>query len=188
MQEIEIEFKNLLTKDEFDRLLRHYPFPKKPDIQINYYFDTESQWLAQHHYALRIREKNHKYTLTLKQPHGHHILETHDELSESEALSWMNGHIIPKQNTTRQLNDIQISPTDLTYLGQLKTERYSYALDDKTIVLDYSMYNGQFDYELEVEATNEDLAISFFNQLLDRHQIKKRHTPNKIERFFTTRS
>lgn len=186
VKEIEIEFKNLLNQEEFERLLKYFPFSDQPVIQTNYYFDTKSRTLAKHRHALRIRQKNQHFRLTLKQPQGDHILETHDILTQSEAESWIKGHIIPKPNITAQLEKLHIQPTDLFCYGKLVTKRYSYEIEDITLVLDCSKYNGKMDYELEVEAQDHHQGLAFFNQLLREHQIKKRLTPNKIERFFAS--
>ncbi|WP_212685903.1 CYTH domain-containing protein, partial [Salmonella enterica] len=81
-QEIEIEFKNLLTEEEYLKLLSNLPFPKYSQTQTNYYFETEDFSLKAHGSALRIREKNGNYTLTLKETHELGLLETHDALTE----------------------------------------------------------------------------------------------------------
>lgn len=186
MQEIEIEYKNLLSKAEFDLLLHKYPFPKGPQTQINYYFDTKDCLLATNQHALRIREKNNTYTLTLKQPYGTNILETHDILTKQEALDWIGGNMISKKETANQLKKIDVVPDKLTFLGSLTTKRYECLVDKMTMVLDYSMYNGHEDYELEIEVYDEIVGRQFFNTVLNDNNIIKRKTPNKIERFFST--
>ena len=41
--EIEIEFKNMLTKEQYDLLLQHFHIqPEQIKYQVNYYFVTES--------------------------------------------------------------------------------------------------------------------------------------------------
>src|SRR5699024_2136508 len=137
-QEIEIEYKNLLTKEEFYYLLTHFPFTKKAQKQTNYYFETKDFSLKGKKSALRIRKKNNTYQLTLKEPHPEGLLETHDRLTEQEALSWINGDIIEKQNTTKQLKNLQISPKSLEYYGNLTTERREINYQDVLLVLDYS--------------------------------------------------
>ncbi|MFP3488877.1 CYTH domain-containing protein, partial [Staphylococcus sp. SIMBA_130] len=69
-------------------------------MQINHYFETKEFSLKELGCAIRIREKDGKYTLTLKEPHPDGLLETHDLLTKQEALNWMNGTIIPKVNTS----------------------------------------------------------------------------------------
>ncbi|MFD2045359.1 CYTH domain-containing protein [Ornithinibacillus salinisoli] len=186
MQEIEIEFKNLLTKAEFDRLLYRLPFPEKVDKQTNFYFETKDFALKQQHAALRIREKNGEYRLTLKEPHPNGLLETHDVLTKSEASEWLNGNCVAKEYTANQLSKLNISHNGLKYYGSLTTERREYKKDQLLYVLDYSTYNNQEDYELEIEATDEKNGLQAFHTLLQELDIPKRKTPNKIRRFFAT--
>jgi len=183
-QEIEIEYKNLLTRDEFDRLLQHLPFPSTAKKQINYYFETEDFVLAKNKCALRIREKNGKYVLTLKEPHEDGLLETHDELSREEAVSWIQGTIIPKPNIARQLKLKNISLNELVYFGELATARRETEYENVLIVLDYSTYNGTEDFEFELEAPTVSVGKKTFHSILQQFNIPERATPNKIERFF----
>ncbi len=58
MQEIEIEFKNILTKQEFDTLLQWFQIKSEQfQPQTNYYFDTEDYLLKKNESALRIKKK-----------------------------------------------------------------------------------------------------------------------------------
>ncbi|MFD1040706.1 CYTH domain-containing protein [Virgibacillus byunsanensis] len=183
-QEIEIEYKNLLTKDEYNRLWSHLSIPKKSKTQTNFYFETEDFSLKKHGCALRIREKAGNYTLTLKEPHETGLLETHDSLTKQEATLWISGNKMEKPNIAKRLENININISDLCYYGSLTTERVEIQSDDVLIVLDYSMYNGKSDYELEVEAPTEEIGLNVFHSLLEDMNIPKRNTPNKIQRFF----
>ena len=65
MQQIEIEYKILLTKDIFTQILNDYQNQIHHEyIQINDYFTHPL--LQQKKYMLRIRTKNNQYELTLK--------------------------------------------------------------------------------------------------------------------------
>ncbi|WP_156288892.1 CYTH domain-containing protein [Oceanobacillus salinisoli] len=185
-QEIEIEFKNLLTKEEFEKLLYKLPFPKHSVKQTNYYFETKNFSLKDKGSALRIREKAGKYQLTLKEPHELGLQETHDELTEEEAKQWMNGNIIPKYNTSKQLKNLGIKLEDLVYYGSLTTERREVTYKDVLIVLDYSTYNKKEDFEFELEAQDKHTGLQTFDALLQEFHIQKKNTPNKIERFFAS--
>lgn len=185
-QEIEIEYKNLLTKDEYDRLLYNLPFPEYSKTQTNYYFETTNFALKKNGCALRIREKEGVYQLTLKEPHKDGLLETHDSLTKQEARDWIQGNIIAKTHTTKQLKNKAISTQSLHYYGSLTTKRHEIKDKDIIIVLDYSTFNDRDDYELEVEAPSKEIGIQAFESLLTEYNIQKRDTPNKIERFFQT--
>ncbi|MHA6251708.1 CYTH domain-containing protein [Oceanobacillus sp. CAU 1775] len=183
-QEIEIEFKNLLTVSEFNHLLTELNFPKTADKQTNFYFETEDFRLKEKHSALRIREKNNKYTLTLKEPYETGLLETHDALTKQEATQWIEGTPVVKPHTSKQLEKLQIPVEDFKYFGSLETERREIKFQNVLLVLDYSKYNQQDDYELELEADDFTTGKRVFEALLSEYQIPVRDTPNKIARFF----
>ena len=92
-QEIEIEFKNIVTEDEFSTLCQSFSinaFTK----QVNHYFETPSFSLKEAGSALRIRHKGETYTLTLKQPAEVGLLETHQVVTEDEKNDDGNNTII----------------------------------------------------------------------------------------------
>ncbi|MFK4998162.1 CYTH domain-containing protein [Bacillus sp. N9] len=66
-RQIEIEFKNSVSKDNFQQCL-HYFCIKDADFftQTNHYFDTADFTLKQQAAALRIREVEDQYEFTLK--------------------------------------------------------------------------------------------------------------------------
>ena len=183
-QEIEIEFKNLLNQHEYNKLLTELPFPCEGIVQTNHYFETKDFSLKQHGAALRIREKSGKYTLTLKEPHPEGLLETHDTLTEREVELWLNGTPLMKENVGNQLRSLGIVPTELKLFGSLTTERREVKDRGVLLVLDYSTYNSESDYELEIEASDRLSGEAAFRQILKEFDVKEKHTPNKIERFY----
>ncbi|MBM7571544.1 CYTH domain-containing protein [Aquibacillus albus] len=186
-QEIEIEFKNLLTKQEYDQLRSTFNLENVTPIkQTNHYFETKDFKLKNKGAALRIREKNNLWQLTLKEPHEEGLLETHDPLTEEEAKSWLDGSIIPKPHVAKQLNQLGIDFATLHYGGALTTHRLETYYKDTVVVLDYSTYNGKVDYELELEAKDKVYGENIFQELLVNNRIAKRKAPNKIERFYST--
>lgn len=183
-QEIEIEYKNLLTKEEFDRLLEKLPFPDKPQTQTNYYFETADFALKDLGCALRIREKNGTFTLTLKEPHTSGLLETHDSLTQQEASNWINGNMTDNENVAKRLTTKGISIEKLIYAGSLTTKRRELHYKNVLLVLDNSTYHDRNDYELEIEAVSEASGQETMQEILTDFNIETRDTPNKIERFF----
>lgn len=185
-QEIEIEYKVLLTKEQFDNLNNKLPFPKEPITQINHYFETNNFELKDARSALRIRQKGNQYVLTLKEPFEDAILETHDALTEAEFLKWINGTPIKKSNTTKQLEQLGIQAEALNYYGSLKTDRKSYTENEVIYVLDKSYYNDIIDYELEIEAPSHEIGIAVIQSLIKQFEISEINNITKIERFFNS--
>jgi len=185
-QEIEIEYKNLLTEKEFNHLLYHLPFPLSGETQTNYYFETKDFALKSHKSALRIREKNGAYRLTLKEPRKVGLLETHDNLTKQEADAMIKEQFNFNNEVSEQLKKLDISFEDLVYYGRLKTVRRETNYEGALLVLDYSTYNGTADYELELEARSQQTGKEIFVTVLNKYNIPIRETPNKIKRFFST--
>ncbi|MGP4077192.1 CYTH domain-containing protein [Halobacillus sp. K22] len=187
-QEIEIEFKNLLTKDEYDRVHQLYPFESVEFVeQTNYYFETDDLKLRSQGAALRIRKKNDQWMLTLKQPHPEGLLETHDPLSENEADFWIQNRMVEKPNVGKQLDELGVSLEDLVFLGSLTTRRKEIEYKDTLLVLDHSLYYDKEDFELELEAKSKEQGKNVFMQILNQCNIPERETDNKIKRFYKAR-
>lgn len=182
-QEIEIEYKVLLTKSQYDRLSNELPFPKAV-TQVNYYFETKDFALKAHRSALRIRKKGNDFVLTLKEPHAEGILETHDVLTEEEFIQWKNGNPIAKPHTNKRFHKMGISVEQLRYYGALTTERKMFSEQNIDYFLDKSYYNKIVDYELEMEAPTQELGMKAFQTILHKYGIEKQTPITKIERFF----
>lgn len=183
-QEIEIEFKTMLTKEEFTTLHQRLPFPAQPIVQTNYYFETEDFSLKAHASALRIRKKGDQYTLTLKEPHPEGILETHDSLTEEEANEWFQNNPVTEAKVAQQLKNMNISTEDLRYYGALTTERYTFREGKVEYMLDKSFYHEAVDYELEIEASSQVEGQRALHTLLEEQRLKERKALPKIARFF----
>lgn len=86
-QQIEIEFKNMLTKSQYEQLIETFSIKHEQIIrQANHYFDTKESHLKQLHSALRIRVTEDSIELTLKEKASkHQHLETTDYLTREEA-------------------------------------------------------------------------------------------------------
>lgn len=185
-QEIEIEYKVLLSNNKFDQILDSLNFPAEPFTQTNYYFETSDLKLKEFNSALRIRKKNSDYIVTLKEPHPEGILETHDKILEEDFNNAIYRNELSAPNCTRQLQKMNISLDNIEYIGFLTTERYEFTEDSLIYVLDKSFYNDNVDYELEIEAPSQVIGIKKFNELISRFNIKKVPSITKIERFFNT--
>jgi len=184
-QNIEIEFKNMLLKEEFDRLLTHFHI-KSSDFfkQENHYFDTLDFALKQQGSALRIREKEGRFEMTLKQPHPDGLLESNEMLSEEQAHDLLNGSPIMNGIINTQIASMNITTDDLHYFGSLVTERAEMSYLGGLLVLDCSSYLNVKDYEVEYEVSNRDKSKPIFLNLLSELDIPVRKTQNKVKRFY----
>lgn len=182
-QEIEIEFKNIVTEEEFQSLCKSFSIEAFTK-QVNHYFETPDFSLKEAGSALRIRHKGETYTLTLKQPAEIGLLETHQVVTETEAKMMMETNTIIQGAVVDQLHKLQIPVSALTYMGSLTTERAETLFEGGTLVFDHSFYYNHDDYEIEFEVQDEETGKAAFIHLLKQHDIPIRHTNNKVKRFF----
>lgn len=181
-QEVEIEFKSMLTKDEYEKLIQAYKLENQVHWQANDYFDTPTFQLKKQGAALRIREKKHGQVLTLKQPNEVGLLETHALITEEEAEDLFKYGIIHDDQMKQALAPFQLNAV-LEHLGRLETNRAEHQTEDGLLVLDESHYLETTDYEIEFEVTNEEAGKRAFERLLAEHGLPYRPAKNKIVRF-----
>lgn len=187
-QNIEIEFKNLLTETEFT-LLKDYLNMDESHFskQENHYFDTEQFALKELGCALRVREKNGQFELTLKEPHPEGILETNQSISSKEVQAMLENQLFIDGPVKDKIKQFHIPLGEITYFGSLTTKRAEKEYEGGLIVLDYSTYLNHFDYEVEYEVTDFHLGKEVFERLLTQLNIPIRKTENKIRRFYLAR-
>ncbi|MGE7183262.1 CYTH domain-containing protein [Peribacillus sp. NPDC006672] len=184
-QHIEIEFKNLLNENEFRQLIDYFHIGAQNfKSQKNHYFDTFEFHLKSLDSALRIREKNGRYELTLKQPATEGLLETNQDISKETAYAFLNQNTFPEGEIQQLIIECGINPKDLTCFGTLKTDRYEFPYKEGLLVLDHSSYLNQEDFELEYEVTDAKAGKENFLTLLETLQIPERETENKVKRFY----
>ncbi|WP_026582708.1 CYTH domain-containing protein [Bacillus sp. J33] len=182
---VEIEFKNILRKDEFLAFMRFLNI-RECDFteQVNHYFDTPEFSLKSKGSALRVREKNGSFEITLKQPHPEGLLETNEQITESEAQEMLaTGKILSKQirHTIKQMD---VDTDKLQYFGSLSTARAEIEYLNGLAVLDHSRYLNQEDFEIEYEVKNREEGEINFYKMLKELNIPVRKTENKIKRFY----
>jgi uncharacterized protein YjbK len=182
---VEIEFKNMLTKSEYEFLLSTFKINKSQIFsQENHYFDTPDFALRDIRSALRIRVKDGLYEMTLKQPHQEGLLETTQNINEEEFSTAITNGILPKGIIYNRLTSMAVSFSDVGYFGSLITKRAELPYKNGLLVFDHSLYLNKEDYELEYEVENYQIGKQIFLELLSQHNIPQRKTENKIRRFY----
>jgi uncharacterized protein YjbK len=184
-QEIEIEFKNLLTEEEFHKVKAAFQIKDNDFIlQENHYFDTPQFSLKDLESALRIRKKAGQFVMTLKEPAKVGLLETHQSISEAEVAEMIKTGKIKDGQIAERLLHLGVDTASLAYFGTLATTRAEKMYRDGLLVLDHSSYLSVEDFELEYEVQDEETGKNDFADLLKKLDIPIRHTKNKIRRFY----
>ena len=192
MPEIEKEFKNLLTKAQYEAIADDYQSVFTKDItQTNSYYDYEGL-LQQYKMALRIRIVEGKETgeITLKIPQSSLEVLEYTEVLPVDILNAYNHDKQFALPTSLQetLENKGITLQTVNQTALLTTHRLEGALsENEWLVLDESHYNGKVDYETETEVRSLELGEPVFLGILETYQIERRQAESKIKRALSTR-
>lgn len=192
MPEIEKEFKNLLTKEQYEAIAGDYQSVFTKDItQTNSYYDYEGL-LQQHKMALRIRIVEGKETgeITLKIPQSSLVVLEYTEVLPVDILNAYNHDKQFTLPTSLQeaLENKGITLQTVNQTTLLTTHRLEGALsENEWLVLDESHYNGKVDFEMEMEVRSLELGEPIFLGILEKYRIERRQAESKIKRALSTR-
>lgn len=159
---IENEFKIMLTKEQYEKLLSEYDFTAV--TQVNHYYDTDKLEMSARHITVRVRELDGKFYLQMKLPTG-------KDFSRVELSRELDG--LPDRLSGELLKSLadEDFPT-LERLGSLSTTRSVRKFDGGEIDLDRSEYFGKVDHEVEIEFTDEKAARAALDEITRLLDIK----------------
>ncbi|MGX4685449.1 CYTH domain-containing protein [Vagococcus sp. JNUCC 83] len=185
-KELEIEFKNMLTQEEFQLLVDKYFLNTPAFSQTNCYFDTSKNELKEKSMGLRLRKRDGKNECTLKIPTAdeHTYQEVTDNLTNHQMEQLIkNRQIFKDGDVGLTLQQLGISIENLHIIGALTTYRREKRINNTTLlVLDESHFGQTTDFELEMEVQHSDKGEMFFNDFLIKEGIKRRPASKKIAR------
>ncbi len=184
-QQLEIEFKNILTKQQYEHLLQEFHIDKNAiHRQTNHYFDTPSQAIRKRQSGLRIRQIDNYYECTLKEKSAEHAhLETTDELTAEQANKMLECEGFYAQEVAKRLTLYNIPLEELAIFGSLTTDRVEIPYKDGLLVFDHSFYLQCDDYEVEYETKDAIKGNAIFDEFLQQYSIEKQVADKKIARF-----
>ncbi len=177
MKALEIEFKNPITEEMYNKLLRVYNLENNVFLQTNYYFDSNEFSLEKRHIVLRIRHKANKYKVTLKKGTPQGSIEEHVLLSEEKALNMIENGFNLKEFFEEDL--------DVFFLGKLDNHRVSTPYKEGELFFDKMNYFDIVDYEIEYEVDNYIEGEVNFKQFLFEHKIKEGPFLRKSSRIYS---
>jgi len=184
-QQLEIEFKNLLTKQQYEHLLQEFDIQENAiHRQTNHYIDTPSQAIKKRQSGLRIRQIDNYYECTLKEKSAEHThIETTDVLTAEQAQQMLEGQGFYAQEVAKKLALYHIPLDKLAVFGSLTTDRVEIPYKDGLLVFDHSFYLQCDDYEVEYESKDATKGNMIFDEFLQQYRIEKKVTDKKIARF-----
>lgn len=172
---LEIEFKTLLDKQEYTRILTHFKHATCIH-QTNYYY--QSSTLQNKKIAARIRQIDQVFELTFKIKQEKGKLEVNFEVP-SNSVEHFN-----RPDVQQFLSDHNFS-SYWDYIGELHTTRYVVQEEYGELCIDHNIYLNREDYELEYEVKNDymNLAYHRFTEILNQFSIKNIKAKAKFHRF-----
>lgn len=173
-QNLEIEFKTLLTVEEYTRLLKTFFRNASSHQQINTYFDTDALDLFEENKMVRIRHLGHVQEFTMKVPMTKHSVMEHS-FTQEEIMSDDPKVIefLHSVNVDKPIHPISKSDTLRT---TLVTDFGEFALDQTT-------YDHSIDYELELEMIDDSVnGEELFFNFLEEYSINYKPSSPKFLR------
>lgn len=184
-KDVEIEFKNILSEAEYQKIFDAFEFDKKePNMQTNIYFDTPDNALAQIKTAVRLRRTSTYNHLTLKQPlSDQKTLETTESLSDAVSDQIEDTGCMPNTDEIgKTLYNLGVLTKKLGTIGKFETIRYEAEWHGHTIALDHVKFAHFSDYELEMETDDFEQGASDFKAFLQEFEIVERPSLQKVLR------
>lgn len=169
----EIEFKTMLTEQEYTHLLSSYSFTSY--TQFNDYLDTATGSFSKQKKGLRIRTKNGQYEVTVKTPTTE--LET---LEQNWSLSKKQYEEFKQTGDLSYLHEQFSEP--LQSIGSMETLRHEMPYKSGVIMVDFSKFLHTHDYELEFEVPVIQDGEREFHAFLQEHSIPYRPAKKKLVR------
>ena len=181
MEEKEIEFKSLLTKEEYQKIYKYFNLKEEKNIiNENYYYDDKKNTLKNNNIALRIRKNGNKKEITLKIKKNKFNLEINNE-TNIEPIKKIDFKVCP-QEISDKLKEIKCLE-HLYLISEIVTFRKEKKLQTGLLVLDKTIFlNNKEDYELEFEVNDYEKGQESFKNLLKELSINYKKSAPKIKR------
>lgn len=176
----EIEYKALVTKEEFEGLLSNLNgrFACKEKVQVNVYYDTDTFSLFRKGETLRARIINETIHLEYKfnkQFVGNARMSEEKTLPIDRLLSRLG---------KREMVFLGLPDDIYSQLGRLTTHRTNIQFPECLLSLDRNEYCGYEDYEIELEVRETNTEWRKYLCMLDP-KIFARPVCGKYSRFIT---
>ena len=174
-----VEFRTLLSEDEYNRLIETFK-GNRTDLQTNHYFDTKRFSLKAHDASLRVIERD-TLTLILKKKKGYNLLDFSQNIDSSVLEEIRKVGKAPEGEIATELIPL-IGEQKLINFLSMSTLRLFLSYKNGVLFIDKSLYLGQIDYELVYETKSHNLKE--FVKLIGEFELQYKKTEKKIKRAF----
>ena len=180
MKELEFEARQVISKEDYQRIMNFYSIEKFPNHKItsqkNYYFDNDKLEITSTGSVLRLRVfikplKKSEFTFKVATSKDKGDEEFTQHLSAEEEINLVEKHILPNGEVIESLKSAKINLTKINYVGSIQTERFEVYEKGYTIVIDANKYSGVEDFNIEIESTSKELANKKLSEILNAFNI-----------------
>lgn len=177
---IEIEAKVLLSKKDYEKLLRSIQFNDQVKIQKNYFLDSEERTLKKYGMIVRLRQREGRNKLTMKAPLSEGLLDKSQMLSDAETEALLKNNVFPRGDIQDFLDILHIDSASFRVLAELTTERKEGTYEGFDINISKNSYSGVVDYELECDSDSAFNSQNTLRQICSEYQIE--YKPNTLSK------
>lgn len=185
---IEIEAKALITKKEYEKIVKIYQGIETDEFdQTNYYIDTDKREIKNMGMGLRIRSIKGLLELTLKAPMAEGLLEKNQSILIQDYKELAYNNKFPSGNISNFITMLGVDVKDLRIIASLTTNRIEYKEGNSALSIDRNVYNGIVDYELELEGPSLEIVKNQLQEIcLKNNIIYKENKQSKQARAMST--
>ena len=177
----DVEFKSLLTEQEYNKLMDHF-LNKKDDFQTNHYFDTKRFSLKALNASLRVRERE-DLELTLKRKKGYTTDIKSITITKEEFEQIKETGVVDNEVLSQDLANL-IKEQKLVNFLSLSTLRSYVPFASGILNIDKSEYLGIIDYEIEFTSKSYHQGKADFIKIISEFGIQYKKSDKKIKRAF----
>ena len=172
----EYEARAMVSEEQYNRILAHFlsaSSKKVQSVNTNTYFDYEDLYLTNNHIVLRARSINDsEFELTVKIKSENGDVEYNHLLTLNEYNEINRTAIIPDSIVKDKLIEKEVDLSGLKIIATLKTERLEIIEENYILVIDKNYFRDRVDFNVEVESTNKEKAISCLNTYFSPFGVK----------------
>lgn len=177
----EVEFKSLLTEQEYKKLIAHFNNAKS-DYQTNHYFDTKRFSLKALNASLRVRERD-DMELTLKRKKGYNTDIKSVSITKEQFKKLRETGVIEFEELANDVSNL-IKEQKLVNFLSLSTLRNFVPYASGILNIDKSEYLGITDYEIEYTSRSYHQGKADFIKIISEFGIQYKKSDKKIKRAF----
>lgn len=179
----DVEFKSLITKDEYDRLIETFKDISKTDEQTNHYFDTARFSLKALDTSVKVRERD-DLSLTYKNKKGYNVTVKTEIITPEKFKEIKETGIIDIPEMAEDITKL-IKDQKLVNFMSVSTHRTYLPYLSGILNIDKTTYLDVTDYEIEYATKSFHQGKEEFIQIINDLQIQYKKSDKKIKRAYS---